>query len=195
LPRDDLLSGILGRLGFRKKAVVFSRFRDGLGNFELFYPQGWEYDEDIAVMDGKYTISFTSRDKLSQFTVSVDTMLPENFDFERYAREELESPTSGIYTPVVGSTFHGMPSFDREYSFTSGGRGYFGGGVMFFTGGAVFSLSWSAPQSRTDEMAGVFGHMKDTMAVRAGFIREGKLPSVEPTERPKKRRRRRAERK
>jgi hypothetical protein len=157
-------------LGFGEKPARFLKFRDGMGNFELFYPKGWKYDEDIAVVDGKYTISFQSRDGLEQFTVSVDVQLPERFRFDRYAKAELESPTSGIYTPVKKTRFRDMPAYARGYSYTSDGRRYFGGGVMFFTGQAVFSVSWGAPESRKETLDAVFGHMLKTLSVREGPV-------------------------
>mgnify|MGYP006267466361 CR=1 FL=1 len=101
-------------LGFGEKPLRFLRFRDGMGNFEILYPESWRYDSDIAVVDGKYTISFQSPDCLCQFTVSVDIQLPEKFRFDSYAKAELESPTSGIYTPVKKTSFRDMPAYTRE---------------------------------------------------------------------------------
>ncbi len=144
MQKDSLLAR-LRTFFFRDKPVRYVRFRDGMGNFELFYPQGWKFDEDIAVVDGKYTISFVSGNGLCQFTIAVDAQLPDAFIFAKYAKAELESPTSGIYTPMKKAVFHSMPAYERDYSYSSGGRSYFGGGVMFCTGDAVFSLSWSAP--------------------------------------------------
>lgn len=162
----DRLLGI-----FRKPAErrpEFSLFRDGMGNFELFYPKGWKFDRDIAVVDGKYTISFQSPDGLSQFTVAADLSIRPGFSFPKYARAELESPSSGIYATPEKCRFRGMPAYSREYSYSSGGRRFFGGGMMFYTGQAVFSLSWGAPEAKKGELMPAFAHMLDTLAIREG---------------------------
>ncbi|MEW6722208.1 MAG: hypothetical protein AB1324_03025 [Candidatus Micrarchaeota archaeon] len=180
MPSDDFFSRVKAFFGIRPKETRYVRFRDGLGNFELFYPEGWKFDEDIAVMDGRYTISFQSGDGLSQFTVSVDVQLPAKFNFRKYAKDELESPESGIFTKVTRSKFHGMPSFVRDYGYSSGGREFFGGGVMFYSGSAVFSLSWSAPEKKKEAMGAAFAHMMKTLAVRKGFvIKKRSIPGVD----------------
>jgi hypothetical protein len=166
---SDVIGWMKRRLG-REDKVTFERFRDGLGNFELFYPRGWKFDEDIALVDGKYSIAFESKDGLCRFNVSVDAQLPPHLDFESYARQELESPESGIYTPVSKGEFHGMDAFLREYRFSSGGTRFFGGGVMFFTGKIVFSLSWSAPESKRERVGAMFEHMTKTIVVRESYF-------------------------
>jgi len=168
LPRDKLVSFLSSLFGLRKKPVQFCRFRDPLGDFDIFHPVGWRTDRDIAVVGGKYTISFESGQ--SSFTVSVDTDIPKKFSFSKYAKAELESPASGIYTPVKKGSFRDMPAYRREYSYTSEGKNYFGGGVMFFTGKAVFSVSWSALEGRKAEFQAIFDHMLKTLTVREGFL-------------------------
>ncbi len=163
-----ILSWISKLLG-KKEPAGYERFRDGLGNFEIFYPRGWKFDEDIAVVDGKYSITFESPDGLSEFTVSVDAKLPFQFDFEKYARAELESPESGIYTPVNKGKFHGREAYLREYSYSSGGRPFFGGGVMFAGGRIVYSLSWNGPEKARESVTALFEHMKRTITVREGY--------------------------
>lgn len=163
-----LLSWMRKLLG-KGEPAGYERFRDGLGNFEIFYPRGWRYDEDIAVVDGKYSITFESPDHRSEFTVSVDAKLPFPFDFERYARAELESPESGIYTPVNKGKFHGREAFLREYSYSSGGRAFFGGGVMFSSGRIVYSFSWTGPENERERTMTLFEHMKRTVIVREGY--------------------------
>ncbi len=178
---SEFLSSIRSLFSGRTE-VRYERFRDGMGNFELFYPRGWKFDEDIAVVDGKYSISFGSPDGLSSFTVAVDAQLPEKFDFGRYAHAELESPESGIYTTAKKDRFREMPSFTREYSYSSGGRKFFGGGVMFFSGKIVFSLSWSGPESRKPALSVVYGHMLNTIMVRESFaLPPAGLPGVTGT--------------
>lgn len=163
-----ILSWIRRFLG-KGEPAGYERFRDGLGNFEIFYPRGWKYDEDIAVVDGKYSITFESPDGQSEFTVSVDAKLPFQMDFEKYARAELESPESGIYTPVNKGRFHGREAFLREYAYSSGGKRFFGGGVMFSTGRIVFSLSWTAPEKKRAPVGEMFEHMKRTVTVRESY--------------------------
>ncbi len=159
-------------LGFgpgRPKEIRYERFRDGMGNFEIFYPRGWKFDRDIAVVDGKYTISFQSPGGHEQLTVAVDSQLEPGFRFSRYAKQELESPSSGILAQVRKASFHGMPAYERDYSYRSSGRWYFGGGVMFYSGSAVYSLSWSAPENRKEALSAIFRHMLDSLSVRKGF--------------------------
>lgn len=170
MPSADLLSKIASSLGMGERSVRFWKFRDGMGNFELFVPEGWKYDENMAVVDGKYTISFQSSDCLCQFTVAVDAQLPEKFSFPKYAKAELEGPTSGICATVRKSRFHEMPAYAREYCYTSGGRKFFGGGLMFCAGDMVFSLSWSAPVARQTVMDAVFDHMRKTIVLHKGFV-------------------------
>lgn len=168
--KNSILSRITSFLGLKKKSITFSHFRDSLGNFELFYPSGWKFDEDIAVIDGKYTISFDAKDGLSTFTISIDGSLPPKFNFASYAKTQLESPTSGIYTSIKRGKFKGMAAYTREYTYISSGRTYFGGGVMFFTGEIVGSISWSAPQNERETFEGIFRHMLDSLTVREGFL-------------------------
>ena len=148
---------------FKKKPLEFEKFQDSLGNFEMAHPRGWKFDHDIAVIDGQYTNSFQSND--SSFTVAVNAKPPESFDFKKYAKAELESPSSGIYTKAAKSNFRGMPAYTRDYEFTSNGRNCFGGGIMFFTGRIVFSISWSAPKSKKEEMTRVFDRMMESFVV------------------------------
>jgi hypothetical protein len=176
LPSGDILSRIKSCFRIREKPLQFRRFKDGMGNFEMDVPDGWKCDEDIAVVDGKYTISFQSKDGLSQFTVSIDAKIPGKFSFQKYAKSELESPASGIYTPVSKSVFHKMPAFVRDYHYQSGGRHFFGGGVMFFTGAVVFSLNWSAPESLKERAGCAFISMKKSFLPRAGFIMRKAMP-------------------
>ena len=104
----------------RDKTIVFSNFMDPLGNFEIYYPKKWSYDRDIAVSDGKYAISFEKGD--TRFTIAVDISIPRDFDFRKYAKAELEDPTSGILTTAKKSHFRNMPAYRRDYSYESGGK-------------------------------------------------------------------------
>lgn len=168
MPRNKLVSFVESLLGMKEKPVRFARFRDPLGDFEISYPKDWKYDRDIAVVGGRYTISFESRD--ASFTISVDTSIPKKFNFSSYAKAELESPSSGIYTPIKKSRFRKMPAYRREYSYTSGGSDYFGGGVMFFTGKAVFSLCWSGLEKRRGVLQPILDHMLKSIAIGEGFL-------------------------
>ncbi len=164
---------ILGILQ-KKKHLRFVRFRDPLGNFEIFYPHGWRFDEDIAVVDGKYTVSFDSKDGCARFVVFVDAKLEPKFKFTEYAKKELESPSSGIMADLKKTKFRKMPAYEREYRFESEGRDYFGGGVMFHAGQIVFSLSWSAPEKQKETFERIFNHILKTLVVREGFSLTGK---------------------
>lgn len=168
MPRNDLLSRFLSL--FRKHEQRFKLFMDGLNNFEIGYPEGWKYDENIAVVDGKYTISFRSGQR--SFTIAVDAKLPPKFNFARYVRSET-GPSSGICADTNKTSFHGKPAFKREYVFMSGGRRHFGGCIMFHTMDKVFSLSWDAPEKEREEMEKVFGRMLKSFRPRHGFMMRG----------------------
>lgn len=151
----------------KDESIIFTKFTDPLGNFEIFYPKKWKFDRDIAVVDGRYGVTFESGDH--HFTVSVDASIPKKFDFRKYAKKELESPESGIIASIKERAFRGMDAYEREYCFTSGRKDFFGGGLMFFTGNAVFSLSWSAPEKEREKMEAVFKHMLEKLTIYSGF--------------------------
>ncbi|MBU0533122.1 hypothetical protein KKB44_06535 [Candidatus Micrarchaeota archaeon] len=148
----------------RDEKIIFSRFVDPLGNFEIFHHKTWKYDEDIAVVDGKYLISFESKD--ARFVVSVDASLASDFNFDAYAKEEIDSPTSGIHASVKKRSFRNMPAYEREYLYESAGKNYFGGGLIFFTGTLVISLSWTAPEKQKEKYESIFRHMIEKLHVR-----------------------------
>mgnify|MGYP001618613045 CR=1 FL=1 len=149
---------------FKKKPITFLHFRDGLNNFEIDYPKGWHYDKDVAFIDGQYTNCFQSNNM--NFILSVNLKINEGFNFKKYAKTELESPGSGIYTDSISSKFRKMPAYKREYSYISSSDEYFGGGVMFFTGRAVFSIMWNAPRSKFEEAKNIFDNMLASLLIR-----------------------------
>lgn len=165
---NGLVASIRRFLGIGKKPLGYARFQDPLGDFEISYPKDWRYDRDIAVVDGKYSVSFESSE--ATFTINVDTSIPVKFDFRRFAKKELEGPESGIYAKMEKAQFRKMPAYKRGYSFCSGGKDYFGGGLMFFTGKAVFSISWSAPCRKEEEYQAIFDHMVGSIALGEGFL-------------------------
>jgi len=165
LPKDDLFSPIRSLFAPRQ-AAGYVCFRDSLENFEISYPRGWRFDSDMAIVEGRYTITFQSPDGQSQFTVAIDAQLPWGFDLARYEKQELESPSAGIYADAKKGSFRGMDAYRREYAYQSGGRRYFGGGIMFFNGDCVFSLSWSGPESRRGELQPVFDRMLESIRTR-----------------------------
>ncbi len=164
-------------------------FQDAQGNFSILRPKKLRYDEKIAVLDGKYTIAFESADGRVRFCISLDTQParnenndkpidPKTFDFASYAKEKLESPSSGIYTPVKKTAFRGMEAYGREYSYSHEGQKYIGGGLMFYaeanqtrtnSDGIVFDLSWNAPQKRWETYGPTFERMMDSLLIRKGI--------------------------
>jgi hypothetical protein len=158
---------MLKSLFSRDQTVVFTRFTDPLANFDIFYPKRWRFDRDVAVVDGKYSISFEGGD--SRFSVSVDVSIPAGFDFDSYAKKELESPTSGIIATVRKKMFRGMPAYKREFSYSSGSKDFFGGGLMFFTGDSVFSLYWTAPKKDKEKQEAIFEHMVQRLSIHSGL--------------------------
>jgi len=161
----DVLSSLRGMFARKPKTVRFLRFKDSSGNFEILYPEGWNYDHDIAVLDAKYTNSFESPDCRCRFAIAFDGGLAPDFNFANYAKKELEGPSAGIIADAVKGKFRGMDCFRREYAYASGGGKYFGGGVMFYTGNAVYSVSWNAPESEKEVMKAVFDHMLDSLVI------------------------------
>jgi hypothetical protein len=176
LRKNDLITGILAALGLGKKPETFAEFRDPIGNFTISFPSGWKFDRDLAVVDGEYTVSLASPDGRRTFNVCVNAGLKKGFDFAAYAKSELGSPSSGVYTPMKPGKYLGMPSFTREYIYTFSGTDYFAGGVMFFTGRAVFSVSWNAPEKERSSMGAVFGKMLQSLTLLQGMAR----PAIRP---------------
>ena len=159
---------------FPKKKAKFVKFYDPLGNFSIMYPGDWHFDEDIAVVDGKYTIPFQSRNRSSIFVVAVDASLPAKFDFKKYAKKELDSPESGVYAKSKPDKFFDLPAFSKDYAFFSQGKEYFGGEIMFHAGKIVFYLSWSGPAKEKEKISKIFDHMKKTLDIGHGFIIESR---------------------
>jgi len=176
LPKNDLLQGIRRALGMGREPAAFADFRDPMGNFVVSYPPDWKFDRDVAVLEGAYTISFSSPDGKSTFNIHVDAGPKRGFDFPSYAKAELESPASGVYTPVKKGKFRGMPAFTREYEYTSSGATYRAGGVMFFTGRSVFSISWNAPERERKRFDALFGRMLESLILLPGMARSAFRP-------------------
>lgn len=153
---------------FSKPKPSFERFMDGMGNFEFDLPSGWKYDEDIALVDGSYTISFRSPDKKRVFTVAVDAKIPKKFSFAKYVKAEC-GPKSGIIAEIKMARFHGIPAYKREYSFQCGSRKHFGGNIIFRGPDKVFSLTWSAPESERKDAKKLFGRMMESFIIKRGF--------------------------
>ena len=188
MPKPDLLSRIKAALGIgtHERTARWVRFQDPLGNFVIHYPGGWKFDRDVAVMEGAYTISFSSPDGRCTFNIAVDAGLrggpgskggPKGgFDFPGYAKAVLESPSSGIYTPVKKSKFRDMPAYERDYTYHSSGTAYSAGGVMFFTGRAVFSISWNASERDKARYDALFKAMLESLIILSGLsFRSNKL--------------------
>lgn len=171
MPKNDLARRLMAMLGLAgpAKESALVRFRDPLGNFVLSCPQGWKTDRDVAVVEGAYTISLGSPDGRASFTVAVDTNLRRGFDFRAYVRRELEAPSSGILAPVKKSEFRGMPAFARDYAYSSGSCACFAGGIAFFTGRAVFSVSWSGPESSRKTLEPLFTRMLGSLMILPGM--------------------------
>jgi len=147
---------------FKPKPVEFVKFRDPIENFEIFYPKSWKYDEDVAVYDGKYTISFESGQK--RVTIIVDYKIPEKFDFRKYMNEQFEGPSSGIIASLEKTKFRGMPAYQREYSYYSSGKEFVSKGIVFYTGSRVYSLTWFGPLNFSEE---IYNHMTKSLIVRS----------------------------
>jgi hypothetical protein len=65
--------------------------------------------------------------------------------------------------------FRGMPAYKREFSYSSGSKDFFGGGLMFFTGDSVFSLYWTAPEKDRERQEAIFEHMIDKLSMHSGL--------------------------
>jgi hypothetical protein len=181
-------------------SVKWARFQDPLDNFVIRYPKNWKFDRDVAVVEGAYTIGFSSPDGRCTFNIAVDAGLlggpggrsinqesgrrgsrsegGQNcgFDFPAYAKAALESPSSGIYTPVKKAKFRDMPAYERDYTYHSSGTAYSAGGTMFFTGRAVFSISWNAPEREKARYDALFKAMLESMIILPGMARPAFRP-------------------
>ncbi|MBI5223155.1 hypothetical protein HY990_01905 [Candidatus Micrarchaeota archaeon] len=138
-------------------------FTDPLEKFSIEYPSNWIFDQDIAIDDRKYTLAFSSKDGKSTFSLFVDLNLPSPSDFDKYAKDVLESPSSGVFCTPKKSTFLNFPAYLREYSYKSASTLFFGGGIMFLSKRAVYSLLWGGPQNKKSELTPVFDHMASSL--------------------------------
>ncbi len=152
---------------FSKKKLEYEVFCDPLGNFEIQFPKHWKFDSDVAVVDGRYTISFDS--KGADFTIAVDANLGENFDFDKYAHMELESPSTGIIASISKAKFRGMPAYSREFRYESRGSDFFGGGSMFYAKPLVFSITWSAKEKDQEKIDEIFDYMRNSLIIHQNF--------------------------
>jgi len=150
----------------KEKPAKFVIFTDPMDNFKINYLENWKFDRDIAVVEGRYTIPFESKNK--NFIVSIDTNIPKNFDFAEYAKSELEGAKSGIFTPIRKGNFRKMPAYIRNYSYTTRQGEYFGGGIMFFTGRVVFSILWSGPNQEKEKLEPIFAKMLESIVITKG---------------------------
>lgn len=150
-------------LGLKKAPLRFALFSDPLGNFSVGYPEGWKFDRDIPVMEGKYAVTFES--KVAVFTIAVDAALRPGFDFDSYAKNQLESPASGIYANAKKTSFRGMKAYERSYSYDTGGRRHFRHEMMFASGRAVFWIAYGAPETERKQYERIFRRMLDSLVL------------------------------
>ena len=147
---------------FKPGKTEYLRFRDPVQNFEMFYPKGWKFDRDVAVDDGKYTISFESGKK--RVTIFVDFRLPAKFNFRKYIKDQFEGPSSGIISSLEKTKFRGMPAYKREYCYVSSGKEYASKSIVFYTGSKVYSLTWFGPSDFPED---IYNHMLKSLIVRS----------------------------
>ncbi len=135
---------------FRKKepefeSVKFENYEDCYGHFSVFYPKGWKYDPSVVVESGGYAVVFHSDKTQSQFRIGVETILPLEFDFRKYAKNEIEKSSAGIVSKARKSKFRGYECYRTDYEYESEGAGYRGEKLIFYTGDRVFSVFYTHP--------------------------------------------------
>ncbi len=170
LPRNDLITRIKSLFSHKRKSPKFRLFRDYQGNFHIEYPEDWRFDPEIAMVEGKYSVSFESPSGPARFVVTLDSILPFGFDFEKQVKETLGQPTSGFCADIKATEFRGMKAFSYEYCYQTEGRRFFAGGLTFFTGWSVFSLNWSAPEQEQKHYQKIFDRMLETLTFRRGIL-------------------------
>lgn len=137
-------------------------FRDSFGNFELVIPNNWKLDnEDIGFYDGKYTISFHSPNGGKTFAIFVDTKLSSGFDLKKYAKEEIEAPSSGVYAKATPTKFRGMSAYSCEFSYSgSFGKKHYGRKIVFGKNAIVFVLNCASINQNDAELDAIFQSFK-----------------------------------
>ncbi len=149
----------------RKKEIKYAQFNDPLGNFKIAYLENWKFDADMVVFDGGYSLSFSSPDSQSTFTIFVDAKIMPKSNLRGYASRELESPESGIYAKMRETSFFGTQAYQSDYDYHSGNTPYFGGSVIFSGKKAIYRLSWCAPLKNRPAIENIFSAMKKSLIV------------------------------
>ncbi len=146
-------------LGLKERFAVF---KDPFGNFIISYPEGWRYDEDIAVVEGSYGVWFEKGSK----RISVHVTACRLADFDSYAQRYLKDPKRGVVGRIRKTTFKDMPAYDFRYKLHEGSKVFLGGALMFYTGRCIFYISWFVPKSEWPHFKELFKHILRTMWVR-----------------------------
>ncbi|NYZ77127.1 hypothetical protein H0O02_02310 [Candidatus Micrarchaeota archaeon] len=167
----SILDGIRTMLG-RKAAepefdkMHFKNYDDFYGHFSMFYPKDWSYDPPVVIDEGGYAVVFHSGKSRSQFRVGVETILPMEFNFRKYAKNEIESSSSGMVAKACSSKFGKHPCFTAAYEYESEGRKYVGKRILIYTGERIFSIFYTHPADEKS-LEGIFLYMTDSLAIRS----------------------------
>ena len=127
--------------------IKFENYNDYHGHFSVFYPKGWKYDPPVVIENGGYAVVFHSNKTQSQFRIGVETILPLKFDFEKYAKKEIEQSSAGIVSKAKNSKFREYECYNTDYEYESEGRPYKGEQLIFYTGDRIFSVFYTYPKT------------------------------------------------
>jgi len=157
----DILSGRKGNArgneGGGKKS--FRRVADPLGNFEIDIPEGWSFDQDIAVESGAYSISFESPDGRNRFVVCVNTWPPPKERLGEYARKECEGPESGIICSMEKTRYKGCEAYGRTIRIGKGDDAVIRTDLIFLAKKAAYWISTDIRSRDMRKMAPLRRHM------------------------------------
>jgi hypothetical protein len=147
----------------------FASFSDSLGNFEVFYPKHWKYDENTAVVDSCYAINFVSDKTKTSMRIEVDMKLPVGFDkkkFMKYAKDEIEKPTAGVLSKAYAKTLGIYDCVETAYEFKEGNTIMHGEKTIIFASNKVYSIMFICPMSEYDRLKNTFKYVLDSFVAK-----------------------------
>ena len=167
---------------FRKKPrepsleeVKFKRYEDYYGHFSIFHPKKWKYDPSVVIDEGAYAVVFHSNKSEALFRIGVETILPLKFDFAKYAKEEIEKPSSGMVSKACRAKFRKYPCYKTDYKYESEGKRYRGEKLIFYTGDRVFSIFYTYPAEEKN-LRKIFKYMAESLQINPAKTKIFKSP-------------------
>ncbi|GEM_PF-1031398 len=155
----------------------FKNYDDFYGHFSIFYPKDWKYDPPVVVDEGGYAVVFHSKRSNSQIRIGVETIIPLKFNFKKYAKNEIESSSSGMIAKACPSKFMGYPCFTATYWYENKGRTFAGKRFIFYTGDRIFSIFYTYPAEEKN-LEKTFSYICDSLIILPAKTKIFKRPTL-----------------